>query len=435
MSASDVFKGAAGATVVAIAVASGVVFHRHHHGGQDAEVRAGESGVVGPGGLEIQAERERAVAERTALAGENEKLRTRAQALETEVATVKDEKRRLEEKVADLTREVAAAKAPPPPAPAPPKPAAAVEPAAPASEPEKRLAVTFGRWDRIPELAGADWKEMGEAVRSMTGLIGDIALREKRGEDVPTEVGIQIAKENAKLAKFAFAVNGKLPTHVTGNGEFTHPIAVANLMAEHLAQAGRPLAEAQLHEIATIGEEYGFLWDELQATYTPDTLRLEKIMDELDLKRRTIDRMQAVLTADQREVVILPATHHVVMVDLYSPMLILPAVARPVSRPTAEALKAEHIRILVEEWKLDPAARDALGPAAERWFAAVSPRLTPVDKDDVQYYHVDDALPAGRAAIALRKELLQVPELSPEGRKRLIEDGRFVVPRLAKAAD
>src|SRR5687768_4108707 len=124
-----------------------------------------------------------------------------------------------------------------------------------------------------------------------------------------------------KLQKFAFAAVGKLPTYgAAGNGEFTHPIAMANLIAEHLRSADLPLSEAQIGDIGTFGEEYDFEWERLHTTYGPETYRLEKILDELEAKQRFFMKVLALLTPEQRAVIAPPAVHNRFMLDLHSPL-------------------------------------------------------------------------------------------------------------------
>ena len=70
----------------------------------------------------------------------------------------------------------------------------------------------------------------------MQPQLKELAAMKNRGEEPPAGFMVKVAQSNAVLQQLAFAVNGQLPTHATGNGEYTHPVVVANMAAEHLEQ-------------------------------------------------------------------------------------------------------------------------------------------------------------------------------------------------------
>src|SRR5687767_4808876 len=69
---------------------------------------------------------------------------------------------------------------------------------------------------------------------------------------------------------------GKIPSQAPFNGEFTHPLVVANLTGALLEAAGMPLSEAQAAAIARLGEDYERQYDQKQAEYGADTPALKK---------------------------------------------------------------------------------------------------------------------------------------------------------------
>ncbi len=271
---------------------------------------------------------------------------------------------------------------------------------------------------------------MGEAARNMNGLINDLFEPLRRGEQPPPEVGIAIAKENMKLQKFAFAANGKLPTHATGNGEYTHPLALSNIMAEHLKAVGRPLSDAQMSEIASIGEEYDLDWDRLQSAYTDETLKVEKVLDELELKHATMARIFASLSPDQRAIVIVPGVHDVVMLDLYSPLLICAGIAPAIPAPSPVDLRTMVVDAAAAKFGVKEENRDRLGPLADRFVADVAARLEPVSAGDANWYTYEDAVAGGRATARFRKDLPRAIELTAEQKAQILGDPTFVVPRI-----
>jgi hypothetical protein len=407
------------ATIAVVAVVSGTVGYLSSDGRARGEVGAGERGVAREGSFEVAAaeppksvEREEIArlkkeidaiqAERKTLAAEIEKGRSEKQAIEARLAAV--EQARLD------------------------KARAAAAPAEPA---KRKLSVSFGPHASLPEVTEANWSEMGEAVKNINGLIGDIVEREKTGQEA-TDLQIAIAKESAKLQKFAFAAIGKLPSHVMGNGEFTHPIALANLLAAHLEAAALPLTERQVSEIAGFGEEYDFEWERLQSTYSADTYKLEQVLDEMEVKHRFTDKVLGILTPEQRAVIAPEGIHDCAHLDVHSPLLMLSSLGvqgYPVA--TAAEIEAKVLDAVGGQLHLEAEERDLVRPLVARMAAEIVPKLSPVaSKNDVPFYPYVDAIAVGRAVLKLRKELPGVLGLDEEGRAKLRNDAGFAVPRL-----
>lgn len=420
---------AAWALTATIAVASGVVLYRAHDGSASTEIRAGERAVVQAGSVEVgsagpgaaagtpaleeaRAELAKAMAAAEALRRENEELRAARDMAEKAKADAEKKLAALAPRARPAGGERAPGEAPPPGAPAPSR---------------KGVAIDFGPHAAIPEVAGADWREMAQAASNMTGLLRDLVAQNKSLDELSPELTVAIGMENMKLVKFALAARGKLPTHAFGNGEFTHPIATANMMAEHLKLAGLPLSAGQIAEIAGFGEDYDAEWLRAQGTYTGETLALEKVMDELELKLRFVGRAMGALTPEQRAVVAPPEVHDRASIDLYSPLLILLPYARPVGRPSPT-----EIRDLVAAEMTPAVSADVARALADAWIAENAPRFEPVDREDVPFYRSADAVTAGRATIKLRKELLAMPGIPDEARTKLRDGLEFAIPRLLK---
>jgi hypothetical protein len=403
----------------AIAIASGAVLYGARRGSARGETRAGERAIARAGGVEaVGIEPQSAALPSAPGAGELAKARAELESLRREVEKLRAEAAAIERAKAEAerARDEALKKLA----------AAAAGEAAPPEKP-RRMSIVFGPHSDTPELAGADWREMAQAASNMIGLMKDVLAQRKPIEDAPRELQIQIAQENMKLAKFAIAASGKLPTNAPGNGEFTHPLVLANMLAEHLRLVGLSLSDGQLREIAGFGEEFDLDWERAQAAYGPETLAIEKVIDELELKRRFTTRMLAALSPEQRAVVAPPEIHDRFALDLYSPLLILIPYSHTVARETKgeleAAIGADLVPIVGEE-----AAR----ALAEAWVADNAARLEPVAKEDVPFFTTDDALAAARATAKLRKALIAAPGVKDEAKANLREERRLSVPRIVK---
>ncbi|HVY62882.1 MAG TPA: hypothetical protein VHF22_14590, partial [Planctomycetota bacterium] len=294
------------------------------------------------------------------------------------------------------------------------------------------LTIAFGKWPKSEALQGADWKEMGAASHSMDEMVPELMGYLNKGERPPTDLAVRLQQENLKLAKFALAANGKLPTHATGNGEFTHPIVLANIMAEELRAAGHPLSESQIADIGTLGEQYDFDYDNLQSTYGDDTFALQKVADELELKHKFVEAVEALLAPDQRAFIVQPATHDVAQLDLHSPLLMVMGYAHPWGQTTKEALRGDVVKWVTDHYKVEPGREGALGPMADAWLEGVAPTLAPVARGVMPFFTYADAVAAARAVLRFRQAMVAQLGLDDASQKAVREDPSFGVPRLVK---
>ena len=397
---SNVVRGAATAAVI-VSVASGAIIWK----GLDDKsapvtVEAGKVGVARPGSFEVK------------------DPATEARQLEDAVKTLRAERdsivagaKELEGRLSELSAEAEALR----------KTEASKE-----AEESKRMRLAFGSHADLEVLQGADWAAMGEASMRMTKLMEEIAALEKPFEEAPQELLVQLASENAKLVPIALELAGKLPTHGSLNGGFTHPIVHWNILAEALERAGAPLSEKQLRGMASLGEEYDAAWEALQGNYGADALVLEKVLDELELKKRFRDRLEAILEPRQREVLGSAAFRHRMALDLYSPVLMLAGAPTP-DGDSREQVRAEAIRFFESTWKIE------LGGASnaaliDGYLDAANLQPVPSWREDTYTY--DEAMAAGRAQAKLMRALIESEGTNDEAKQRIRESGRLAVPRL-----
>ena len=364
--------------------------------------------------------------------------------VEAELAPLRQARARLEAENAELRRQAAqlrqrlaklaqggepAEAAPDEPAPAAPQ-QQPVAPA-PASSPEGEIRVRYGDFAQQEAFQRVKWRAAAEGARDMLGHMDTLLSAVKEGRELTRDERIAIHKANQKLVDIVLEVSGKVPTHATGNGEYTHPFVQANLTAEHLAMAGLPLSEEQLGVLRQFGESYEAEWARFQKTYHEDTLILEKVLDELQLKKTYTDQLQSLLTPAQRAVIVKPEIHHVHRFDIYSPIMLVITQAKPLA-VTAETPLRGQLEALVKTWGVADADLPRLAPAIDQWAAALQQELPQVEKNRVAMFTLDEALRAGRAQLeAMRSIVMLLPEQSPV-RSSVKFGTAFVVPRAVK---
>ena len=347
-------------------------------------------------------------------------LRKEKDAILEETRKAAEEKKALEEKLARVSAEVAAAKGE-----AEGKEKEKEEPALAAAK------LGFGEHASLEEIAGANWRELAEAAQAMGSLSADLMDKLEDGEDLQSStLPIELAKANQKLVPFALKLNGKLPTHSTGNGEFTHPIAHWNLLAERLDLAGVPLSERQIRDLNRLGEEYDRDWATLQDGYGPDALDIEKIIDELEIKKKYGDKVEDRLTPRQKDIIVNPAYRHMYAVDVHSPLLIIVGRAITLKKPTKEEIGATAYRRFVDSFGLEDAGVPQESPIFDRWLQAVDPILEPVPSHTADLFRIQEATISGRAQVAAMKEVLASFPLDDGTKTKIRSFGGLVVPRL-----
>ncbi|MEZ0230261.1 MAG: hypothetical protein ACAI25_16685, partial [Planctomycetota bacterium] len=407
------------AAVVTVAVVSGAILWKSSEGLPDARVNAGEQAVVRAGAIELKAVPNAVAAAPAAdLARENEALRA-------QLAEVTRKNAELEKRIAAAAKDPAAA--PNGDAATPRETTPAPRETAPAPAPEKAaLRLRFGPEKHLNALAKVkNWTELAEACRSLGPVLKEYMALEAKGEKPSNELLQKVVNTNNKLVGLAMAVHGQFPTHATGNGEYTHPLVLGNLMAKHLELAGLGLDDRQVDEIVRIGGEYDGRYDQLQAAYNAETLKLEKILDELELKKVYVDKIAALLRPDQRAELFDPDGKDVYAIDLYSPLLMLMQRVHPIGKTSVDELKKAIAKAWVRDWELGDKNVDAL---AEAFVRALDPK--PIPANLVASFRIDDAILAGRASIKAMKEALRTLALDEETAKEIRDSGGFALPRL-----
>ena len=350
------------------------------------------------------------------------KLTSLAQKAKAQKSKLSERNKALETQVAQLTAELESQRA-----------------LAEAEEKEKlaaeasTLSVPFGKWAELDAVKNANWPEMGEAVEIMNALVLELFESIEKGETPDAELQEKIRAENNKLVRYAAQIMGKIPTHSPINGEFSHPITLANLMGAMLERGDLALTEEQTRTMARLGNDYEGDYDALDSSYNESTPRLEKLVDELELKRDTMRSMENVLTDAQREAVIQPAIHDRLQLDPLSPATMAAMLARPKNVSSLEELRGRLPGYFSEWFGVSDEHTEALGGIADAWIENMKPILAPDGKPD-KFLHLDRTITAGRAQVEAMKQLLSLPELGEKARKAILNHLAWRVPQVVEKA-
>ena len=144
----------------------------------------------------------------------------------------------------------------------------------------KRPTFTFGPSGAAPFVLEADWPELGRAHRTLTESLRELLAAKREKRPIPEELQVRLQESTERVRRFEFASRGRMGSVAGQNGETTHPLFMANLVAAVLAEAGRPLSPAQVGAIADLGDVYERGLASARAGRTSTDLRLLSLLDE-----------------------------------------------------------------------------------------------------------------------------------------------------------
>lgn len=295
--------------------------------------------------------------------------------------------------------------------------------------------ISFGSVADLEAIRKADWKDLAHSAAVMQSLFVEFGERIQVPKTVSPDWQSKVKDQEMKLMALAGKVFGQVPTNATGYGEFTHPLILSNVMAGLVENAGYPLSREQRADIAALGKDYEAEYARLQREYGEDTPKLEKVLDELELKRTAMNAVQDILTPEQREATGPAELRDRIGFDLLSPLLMakMSAQERPVE--SAEGMRTALPKMAAEMYGLDAAQAEAAAPLFEAWVQEVEPILGPPSPDQSGFgvgLTGSTALTTGEAQLKLIQGLLQLPGLSDAARTALLTGSVWVVPQLPR---
>ncbi|MEM7262216.1 MAG: sigma-70 family RNA polymerase sigma factor, partial [Planctomycetota bacterium] len=205
---------------------------------------------------------------------------------------------------------------------------------------------TFGQGGQLEAIHDANWPELASASQAVAEGVREIFQLTEAGETPDRDLLIRLQEHIERVRRYEYRTIGKLPTSGRHNGELTHPISLTNLMAEILADAGKPLTDRQVVRIEALGTAFDRDFERLRDSYAGDEVRAKKILDEYQLKGRFVDDLHDLLNPSQRELVVDDTTYRVAGLDLYCPTLLILHTTPVVTGATVDEIESKLIDLL-----------------------------------------------------------------------------------------
>ncbi len=337
--------------------------------------------------------------------------------VDAEVHRLREENAKLEARLAEVEKVLAAVEA---------------RPGGPARA-AKGPTFTFGEVGKMDAVRDADWDEMAESSTVVAAAVLEMMRRGEAGEAVTKDVSMRLQENVERMRRYEYRTIDRIPTAAKHNGELTHPVSVANLVAGVLARAGKPLSAAQVAEIERLGAEFETDFARTREGWGPGVVRARRMLEEYRLKGRFVDGLWAALTEEQRAAWIDPAFRGLAGVDLFDPTLMILHTSPVIVGESAAEIRAKLVGVLRPKVGL-PA--DGPAPALERladaFMGRLAATLVAVPKSRLRHYAYAEGLAAGEATVDLVEGLLRDVEMPAASRDALRDDFTWYVPRLLR---
>jgi hypothetical protein len=242
-----------------------------------------------------------------------------------------------------------------------------------------------------------------------------------------------ILKHNTPVAAFALDIGPDLGVP-DANLAFTHPTVVANLIRATLALLEDPLSRDQEVAIRTLAEVWALESEAAFAALPRYAPHLECVLADLEAKVRFQAAVKDVLTASQRRALYFPTTEDRVDLDMLSPGILFPRLARHlVHAPTKERLEQG---LVIALFNVAGVEVEDLGPyewIGREWLAAIPEVLQPRPwyDPDAHFPKVEVARRWLAQQVEAIHRVLGVGLLTEEQARSMCEITRLICPRLS----
>lgn len=290
---------------------------------------------------------------------------------------------------------------------------------------------TFADGEVLEAVRNANWPQMARATKATNQAMFNIVSAVRRGESPDPKDQLALQENVEKRRKYEFRVLGKIPTFARFNGENTAPITFSNVIAAMLEDAGIPLNESQITSIQQLGERFNESAERRTEAYPENTLRTQKLMDEYVAKGAFEDAVVALLSSEQRDVVVNPDTHRIAGLDLNGPTLMLINTSPVIVGESIEEIKPKLINVVTQSFQLNEEETARLAPLVDSWALDVQGILDPIPRVGyARSYTFDQSVIAGQATIKLLTEMLRLLQPNEDSQALIRNYADFFIPRV-----
>lgn len=356
-----------------------------------------------------------------------EEERSRTEALREELAEARQEQAERTRRIAELESEVASL----------------VEEKAGEAEEEgtevveagaaRQARIKSGKFGDLEELEAADWKTLASAVGEIHSVFQQMREQAENGAtDEDPELIKKVGLANSNLIPLAISLMGKIPTEgAPANGEFTHPVVMANMMQSLLENEGVPLSPKQIREVSQLIEEYDEQFPTVVQGGDENLPRISRVARELDMKFAFKQSFEEILDDRQYERIALPGVHNSLR-DIFSGSPMVMGMMKPTVADTPDAVIQRVGDQFAENFGLGESQRAALEPALAEYREVAGKQMP--RKKEIDTMSTARLVDLAEAQGKLFQAMQQLPDVSEESAEKIREFKGMVIPALSNDA-
>ena len=209
---------------------------------------------------------------------------------------------------------------------------------------KKGVAFAFDRYKGV--FARMDWEGAATAYAAMVPLMEEVVKAPKKLQD---PIFMQrLMSHNTKLIHVASAAHEAGVPGKDINGAFTHPAIYVNLVDSTLTAGERPLSKEQRLAVSELGDEFLRRIEEFEKSRSKLEYALEARVQESTIKQAFFDSLDAILDAEQVELIHPESIRGICGLDLMSSGLIWQMHVHPLFGSSREALTS-RVRLAVKD--------------------------------------------------------------------------------------
>lgn len=298
----------------------------------------------------------------------------------------------------------------------------------PAPPPEVGMAFSDPRFADV--LSKIDWAKMGEITHEMSPVLAElVAAMTEEGAEIPMELAIKVQQLNSQLLGMIPALMEAGVPGFGANGSYTHPLVVANTVANTLQAAGQAMTADQKSRLSSL---VGMFSAEAQsiADSTHD-LTLDQLLADSEMKERFFNEMKGSLTADQSSVLYPAGSTDYEGGSLFHSGVMMRPYMKPIAVKNAAEFASKVSSNLSDKLGLSDVTAKRVHDIIARASQAAELWQHPAETAEMSQAHF---IRSGRSMAALRNQVIwmrqirQLPGLTAEQRKKLGEFSRILVP-------
>jgi len=298
----------------------------------------------------------------------------------------------------------------------------------PESTPEVGMAFSDPRF--ADALAKIDWAKMGAITHEMSPVLAElVAKMTEEGAEIPMELAIKVQQLNSQLLGQIPALMEAGVPGFGANGSYTHPLVVANTLANTLQAAGQTMTKDQQSRLSSLVDVFSA--EAQSIAESSHDLSLDQLLAEVEMKDRFFNEMKGTLTEEQSRAIYPGGSTKYEGGSLFHSGVMTRPSMKPIAAKNAADFAAKVSSSLNGKLGLSGETAKQVRDIIARGSAAAELWQHPAENAEMSQAHF---IRSGRSLSALRSQVIwmrqirQLPGLTSSQREKLGQMSRILIP-------